>query len=94
MSLAVAPMAVADPVAGEQSASSAIDELQAEGYDVQINWMNGSRSDSLSECSVTAVHNPNRSGEPPTTFTTVWIDVLCPEHHNDDSGFLGGLGFF
>jgi hypothetical protein len=93
-SIAVAPIAVAEPVAVNPSASSTIDELEAQGYDVQINWMNGSRSDALSECSVTAVHNPNRSGEPPATFTTVYIDVLCPEHHDGDFGIFGGLGGF
>ncbi len=90
--VALAPIAGADPDLDTQSARATIDELQAQGYDVQINWMNGARRESLSDCSVTAVHNPNRSGEPPTTFTTVYIDVLCQEHHDDDGGLFWGVG--
>lgn len=88
------PVAVADPDLDTQSARATRDELEAQGYDVQINWMNGARRESLEDCSVTDVHNPNRSGEPPTTFTTVYIDVLCQEHHDGDFGWLWGIGGF
>jgi hypothetical protein len=39
--LAHVPVAAAEPVwpvAGAQSASATIDDLEAQGYDVQINW--------------------------------------------------------
>ena len=97
-SLACAPVAAADPVwpvAGAESASATIDDLQAQGYDVQINWVSGVSSVPLSQCKVTAIHNPNHSAEPPTTFTTVYVDVSCPNEH-DDGGWVGigvGAGF-
>lgn len=90
-SLACAPIAVAEPVwpvAGAESASATIDDLQAQGYDVQINWVSGVSSVPLSRCKVTAIHNPDHSGEPPTTFTTVYVDVSCPNEH-DDWGRVG-----
>jgi hypothetical protein len=35
------PLAVADPMAGDGPASSTIAALKAEGYNVEINWVNG-----------------------------------------------------
>jgi hypothetical protein len=94
--IAHAPSAVADPacpVPNQQSARETIDDLEAQGYNVQINWVNGQSYRSLCDCPVLAVHNPNRSGDPPDTFTTVYIDVSCPDHGDDDSGFQFGVGF-
>ena len=96
-----APPVAADPVAGNRSASDTIDELKAQGYDVKINWINGSRNGSLADCSVSAIHNPNRSGEPPTTFTTVYVDVACPGDMDvgiglgtNEFGFPWGIGLW
>ena len=93
--LALAPIAAADPVwpsAGDQSASATIEDLEAQGYNVQINWVSGNITQPLSQCSVSAIHNPNRSGGPPETFTTVYVDVSCPDYPDDfDLGF--GFGF-
>ena len=47
----------------------------------------------LSQCWISAIHNPNRSGEPPTTFTTVYVDVACPDDYDADFGFGVGFGF-
>lgn len=97
-SLACAPVVTADPVwpvAGAESAAATIDDLQAQGYDVQINWVSGVSSVPLSRCKVTAIHNPDHSTEPATTFTTVYVDVSCPNEH-DDWGRVGigvGVGF-
>ena len=95
-SLPCAPAAAAEPVwpvAGAESASATIEDLQAQGYDVQINWVSGVSSVPLSQCKVTAIHNPDHSGEPPTSFTTVYVDVSCPNEH-DDWGWVGiGAGF-
>jgi hypothetical protein len=98
--LMAAPGVAAEPLMPAQDGASAADtiaDLQDQGYDVQINWVRGVSSDPLSECWTTAVHNPNRLGGPPTGFTTVYVDVACPDH-DDDSGFgfgggLGGFGF-
>lgn len=87
---AIAPSAAADPKPGNQSAAATIDDLTNQGYDVQINWVSGISSRPLSECRVLAVHNPSSSAAPPTTFTTVYVDVSCP--NNDDGGFTFGSG--
>jgi hypothetical protein len=97
-SLLGAPSAAADPGQPTQddlSAADTIADLQDQGYDVQINWVRGVSSEPLSLCLTTGVNNPNRSGGPPTSFTTVYVDVSCPDH-DDDSGFVfgGGLGGF
>ncbi|PRC43027.1 hypothetical protein C6A85_000000107455 [Mycobacterium sp. ITM-2017-0098] len=93
-----APIATADPVwpiAGAQSAGATIDELQAQGYDVQINWVNSISSVPLEQCKVTAIYNPNRSPPDGTTLATVYVDVSCPNEDDDrGSGGVGiGIGF-
>lgn len=93
--IAVPPFAAAapvDPTAGSESAQATIDDLRGQGYNVEINWVSGVSSRPLRECAVTGVHNPEQSPPPPTTFTTVYVDVSCPNH--DDSGLIlgGGLG--
>jgi hypothetical protein len=97
-SLACAPVAAAEPVwpvAGAESASATIDDLRAQGYDVQINWVSGVSSVPLSRCTVTAIHNPDHSPESANTFTTVYVDVSCP-NPDDDWGRVDvgvGVGF-
>jgi hypothetical protein len=85
VSIAAAPIAAADG-----SASATIADLQAQGYDVQINWVRGTNRVPLYYCTVTGINNPNRTGNPPDplTLTTVYVDVLCPD---DEWG--GGFGF-
>ena len=94
-SLAAAPVAVADPVdpePGSESARATIDDLRNQGYNVEINWVSGVSSIPLSLCTVTGINNPDNSAGPPATFTTVYVDVSCPNH--EDSGFRlgGGIG--
>jgi hypothetical protein len=91
--LAIAPVATAEPVwpvAGAESASATIDDLEAQGYDVQINWVSGVSSVPLSWCKVTAIHNPNHSPPTDDTFATVYVDVSCP--NPDDGWGWGGIG--
>jgi hypothetical protein len=93
VSIAVAPTAAAEPVwpvAGAESADATIADLEAQGYNVQINWVSGVSNVSLTECKVLAIHNPDHS--PPGSemgFTTVYVDVSCP---NRDDDFWGGVG--
>ncbi|MBV9089195.1 MAG: hypothetical protein JO044_04710 [Mycobacteriaceae bacterium] len=90
-SILVAPLAGADPVwpvAGAESASDTIADLQAQGYDVQINWVTGYSRAPLSRCSVSGINNPDRSPGSDKTLTTVYVDVVCP---NDDWDW-GGVG--
>ena len=94
-SIAVAPVAVAepvDPVAGSESARAVIDELRDQGYNVEINWVSGVSSMPLSRCAVTGINNPDHSAGPPTTFTTVYVDVSCPNHEDGGLVLGGGVG--
>jgi hypothetical protein len=65
--------------------------LQARGYLVQINWINGA-SKSLPLCTVVGVNNP--SSAPPKPGDTVYVDVRCPNHEDDygDVGIGVGIG--
>ena len=84
-------MATADPVwpvADAESAADTIRDLEAQGYTVAIN---GSITAALERCSVTAIHNPDRSNGKPDRSTTIYVDVSCPPDHDSDSGF--GVGF-
>jgi hypothetical protein len=96
VSLAIAPVATAEPVwpvAGAESASATINDLAAQGYDVRINWVSGVSSVPLQWCKVTAIHNPNHSPPSENTFETVYVDVSCP-NPDDDWGWGGiGIGF-
>jgi hypothetical protein len=82
-------MAAADPVPGAQSAADTIADLEAEGCTVAIN---GYITAPLERCSVTAIHNPDRSGGKPDQSTTVYVDESCPPDHDPDLGFGVGLG--
>ncbi len=79
----LAGAAVAAPTGGG-NAADAVKELQAEGYNVQIN---GSVTDPLSACVTTGVYgvpNAGNSSGPqtgPPSFTTVHVDVSCPDVH-------------
>lgn len=96
-SMAVAPTAAAEPVwpvAGAASAAATISDLEDQGYNVQINWVSGQISVSLTQCKVLAIHNPDNSPGSETTFTTVYIDVSCPNRDDDYWGGVGvGVGF-
>jgi hypothetical protein len=78
-SIAVVPHAAADddpmPTVG-QSPVEAIEELEAEGYIVAINWTRGYPEVPLSECTLVAIHNPDGTG--PKWNTTVYLDISCP----------------
>jgi hypothetical protein len=82
-SIAAAPAAVADPifpVAGSESARAVVDDLKGQGYNVEINWVSGISNVPLSECVVNGIDDPDHDAGPPTTFTTVYVDVSCPNH--------------
>lgn len=86
------PVAAAEPVwpvAGAEDAAATVDDLGAQGYDVQINWVSGLPSVPLHWCKVTAIHNPNHSPPTDDTLSTVYVDVSCP---NPDDDYWGGVG--
>ena len=94
--VSIAPTTEAEPEwpsAGDQSAAATIEDFEAQGYNVAINWVGGDRNQPLSQCWVSAIHNPNRSAELPTTFTTVYIDVACPDDSDSDIDLGVGFGF-
>lgn len=76
----VAAPATADPVYTGVSAQSVVDGLKAEGYNVVINWLTGYGTMPLSVCTVSNVNNPDDSVPAAGTFTTVYVDVSCPNH--------------
>jgi hypothetical protein len=75
--------ATAEPVNTGGSAQSVIDGLKAEGYNVVINWLTGYDTVPLSVCTVSNIDNPDDAAPKPGAFTTVYVDVLCPNHQDD-----------
>jgi hypothetical protein len=89
---AAAVALAAAPVAAAAGADATIADLQSQGYIVQINWINGYNTKPLSTCTVTNVNNPDRSGAAPQPGATVYVDVRCPNHEDDDDGGDFGIG--
>jgi hypothetical protein len=56
------------------------DDLEADGYNVVINWLTGYDTKPLSVCWVSNVNNPGSWDLAPGGFTTVYVDVSCPNH--------------
>jgi hypothetical protein len=84
-SMAIAPIIAADPVwpvGGAQPADATIEILEAQGYEVQVNWVTGYPSVPLSQCWVDAIHNPNQ-GPRQDILTIVWVDIGCPSNNFD-----------
>jgi hypothetical protein len=84
--LGLAGAAAAAPTGGG-NAQDTVTSLQAQGYSVQLN---GTATDPLSQCTVTDVHgladsNVNSAGAriDPTKFTTVYVDISCPDESAD-----------
>lgn len=76
-SVILAPTASADPALpqpGSENASATIGDLQALGYDVQINYDNGVPNVDLSQCWVNSINTAAATG----TLKTVYVDVECP----------------
>jgi hypothetical protein len=74
ISIATAPNAAADPIlptAGNGSASDAVSQLQAAGYTVSLNFLEGIPNVPLRECRTQSISDP---GE----FATVMLDITCP----------------
>lgn len=80
VAIAAAPLAGADaaiPTAGAESASSTITDLQAQGFNVTVNYLQGRPNVPLSECRVNEIDDPSAPTASPSTVT-VYVDVLCP----------------
>jgi hypothetical protein len=79
----VSAPATAEPEDTGASAQSVVDGLKADGYNVVINWLTGYDTVPLSVCTVSDVNNPNDAKPPAGTFTTVYVDVSCPNHPDE-----------
>ena len=78
--IAAAPVAAADlvfPTAGSESVGATVSDLKAQGFNVVINYLEGTPNVPLSECQVTAINNPSAPTANPSTVT-VSVDVACP----------------
>jgi len=69
------------------SAADAINQLKAQGYNVQLNLTNGYPDVPLSECKVLGVHGlsgTDSAGKPltPAQIGTVYVDVNCPDDND------------
>ena len=79
----LAPVASAEPVDSRGSAQSVIDDLKADGYNVVINWLTGYDTVPLAVCTVESVDNPDDSKPKPGAFTTVYVNLSCPNHPDE-----------
>ena len=79
----LASAASAEPVDSGGSGQSVVDELKAKGYNVVINWLTGYDTVPLAVCTVESVDNPDDSNPKPGAFTTVYVDVSCPNHPDE-----------
>lgn len=77
--IAVAPIAAADPALpepGSEDASATISDLEARGYDVQVQYTNGLPDVDLDQCWVNTINtNAANAGG----LRTVYVDVECPK---------------
>ena len=81
--LGLAGPAVAVPLGGS-NASDAVSQLQAQGFDVQIN---GDQSAPLSECTVTGISGlsgtDSTGHSSATKGSTVYVGVACNDDHDE-----------
>lgn len=80
------------PAAHAAGADAVIADLEAQGYLVHINWLNGYDTKPLAYCTVVGVNNPDRSGAPPAAGDAVYVDVRCPNEIDGDTGGEFGIG--
>jgi hypothetical protein len=77
--LGLAGTAAAAPLGGS-SAADTVQSLQAQGFNVQIN---GTAIVPLSRCTTTGVNGvpaAHTAGQLETQFTTVYVDISCPDN--------------
>ncbi len=81
VALAVAQPVAADPDIDGESAAAVIDQLQEQGYAVDVNGAPAGDTSLLTTCTVTSIHNPGDPTPDPTTTTTIYVNVACPISH-------------
>ena len=74
-SIALAPLAVADPPSipepGSESAAATIRDLDAAGYDVSLQYENGVPNGGLSQCTVTDIDTQGTAGSQGIAYVTI-----------------------
>ncbi len=74
-----APTAQADPPSipqpGSESAAATVGDLDDAGYDVQLQFENGSPGSALSTCTVTDINTVGSAGSQPLAYVT----ISCPK---------------
>jgi hypothetical protein len=76
--MTVTHTATADPDIDTESASAVIEELQEQGYVVDVNGVPSGNTALLTTCTVTSINNPGTATPNQTGTTTVSVDVACP----------------
>jgi hypothetical protein len=77
----LAPTAAADPDIDTESAAAVVEELRAQGYNVEVKGIPGADTGLLTTCTVTTIHNPGAPSPDPTSTTTIYVEVACPIQH-------------
>ena len=75
-----APVAGADlvyPMAGSESVAATVKDLKAQGFNVVVNYLEGTPNVPLNECQVNQIDNPSAPTADPSTVT-VSVNVTCP----------------
>ena len=71
VAVSLAPLAAAEPTATPTGpASTEIDNLAKQGYNVELNWANGTYGAPLDKCTVTHVDTPAKN--------IAAVDISCP----------------
>jgi hypothetical protein len=77
--LLTAPTAVADPPSlpqpGSESAAATVGDLDNAGYDVVLQYENGSPGSPMSQCNVTNIDTVGSAGSQPLAYVT----ISCPK---------------
>jgi hypothetical protein len=77
--IAVAPIGAAEPPAvpqpGSENASDTLNDLTAQGYDTQINWVNSIPHTSLDQCWVNGINTADGVG----SLRIAYVDIECPK---------------
>jgi hypothetical protein len=78
-SIVLAPLAVASPPnipePGSESAAATIRDLDAAGFDVSLQYENGSPNTPLSQCTVTDINTAGSAGSQGIAYVT----INCPK---------------
>lgn len=75
VAVGLAPVASADPPSiptpGSESAAATIGDLDEAGFDVQLQYSNGSPDSPLSQCTVTDINTVGSAGNQPIAYVTI-----------------------